>query len=182
MNGLIFVWWVLWGTKIDVTFVHYLLLWTRILPGLSGAPPPPPNSEVVQFQDNHGNLKSPFFWWLWHLGFHPFVLITQWWRGVRHGHVSCSRLTEGSQLFDFSIFPSSQIRPFLLFFSFKSYIFSLSLCFFFLLELYYLLSLPLMVGYSDIRRTSPSVAFFFARLGVFLCSFSDHYPRVRDLF
>ena len=85
-------------------------------------------------------------------------------------------------LFDFSIFPSSQIRPFLLFFSFKSYIFSLSLCFFFLLELYYLLSLPLMVGYSDIRRTSPSVAFFFARLGVFLCSFSDHYPRVRDLF
>ena len=145
-------------------------------------PPPPPNSEVVQFQDNHGNLKSPFFWWLWHLGFHPFVLITQWWRGVRHGHVSCSRLTEGSQLFDFSIFPSSQIRPFLLFFSFKSYIFSLSLCFFFLLELYYLLSLPLMVGYSDIRRTSPSVAFFFARLGVFLCSFSDHYPRVRDLF
>ena len=37
-----------------------------------------------------------------------------------------------------------------------------------------------MVDYFDIRHTSPSIAFFFARLGVFLGSFSDHYPRVRD--
>ena len=43
-----------------------------------------------------------------------------------------------------------------------------------------MLSLPLMVGYSDIRRTSPFVAFFFVHLGVFLGSSSDHYPWVRD--
>ena len=37
-----------------------------------------------------------------------------------------------------------------------------------------------MVGYSDIRRTSSSVAFFFSCLGVFLGSSSYHYPRVGD--
>ena len=37
-----------------------------------------------------------------------------------------------------------------------------------------------MVDYSNIRRTSPSVAFFFARLGASLGSSSDHYSRVRD--
>ena len=37
-----------------------------------------------------------------------------------------------------------------------------------------------MIGYSDIRHTSPSIAFFFARLGVFLGSSSDHYPQVGD--
>ena len=37
-----------------------------------------------------------------------------------------------------------------------------------------------MVGYSDIRRTSSSVAFFFSCLGVFLGSSSDHYPQVGD--
>ena len=63
-----------------------------------------------------------------------------------------------------------------------SYILFFVLCFFFLLELHYLLSLSLMVGYYDIRCISPSVAFFFARLGVFLGSSSDHYPRVGDFF
>jgi len=43
-----------------------------------------------------------------------------------------------------------------------------------------LLSLPLMAGYSNIRRTSPSIALFFACLGVFLGSSSDHYPQVGD--
>ena len=37
-----------------------------------------------------------------------------------------------------------------------------------------------MVGYSDIRCTSPSVAFFFACLGVLLGTSSDHYPWVGD--
>ena len=37
-----------------------------------------------------------------------------------------------------------------------------------------------MVDYSDIRRTSPSIAFFFARLGAFIGSFSGHCPRVKD--
>ena len=36
-----------------------------------------------------------------------------------------------------------------------------------------------MVDYSNIRCTSPSVAFFFARLGASLGSSSDHYSRVR---
>ena len=35
-----------------------------------------------------------------------------------------------------------------------------------------------MVDYSDIRNTSPSVAFFFARLGAFLGSPSGHCLRV----
>ena len=35
-----------------------------------------------------------------------------------------------------------------------------------------------MVDYYDIRCTSPSVAFFFARLGAFICSPSGHCPRV----
>ena len=37
-----------------------------------------------------------------------------------------------------------------------------------------------MAGYSNIRRTSPSIALFFACLGVFLGSSSDHYPQVGD--
>ena len=37
-----------------------------------------------------------------------------------------------------------------------------------------------MVGYYDIRRTSSSVSFFFAHLGLFLGSSSDHYPQVGD--
>ena len=35
-----------------------------------------------------------------------------------------------------------------------------------------------MVDYFDIRHTSPSITFFFARLGVILGSFSDHYLQV----
>ena len=35
-----------------------------------------------------------------------------------------------------------------------------------------------MVDYSDIRCTSPSIAFFFARLGAFLGSLSGHCPWV----
>ena len=35
-----------------------------------------------------------------------------------------------------------------------------------------------MVYYSDIRHTSPSIAFFFARLGAFLGSSSGHCPQV----
>ena len=37
-----------------------------------------------------------------------------------------------------------------------------------------------MVDYSDIRRTSPSIAFFFAHLGASLGSLSSHCPRVGD--
>ena len=37
-----------------------------------------------------------------------------------------------------------------------------------------------MVDYSDIRRTSPSIAFFFARLGASLSSPSSHYLRIGD--
>ena len=37
-----------------------------------------------------------------------------------------------------------------------------------------------MVDYSNIRRTSSYVAFFFARLGASLGSSSDHCSRVRD--
>ena len=37
-----------------------------------------------------------------------------------------------------------------------------------------------MVDYSNIRRTSPSVAFFFARLGASLGFSSAHCSRVRD--
>ena len=38
----------------------------------------------------------------------------------------------------------------------------------------------LMVDYSNIRCTSPSIAFFFARLGASLGSFNSYYPRVGD--
>ena len=41
-------------------------------------------------------------------------------------------------------------------------------------------SISLMVAYSDIRRTSPSVAFFFTRLGVFIGCSSGHYPQIGD--
>lgn len=37
-----------------------------------------------------------------------------------------------------------------------------------------------MVDYFDIRRTSPSVAFFFARLGTILVSYNNHCPWVGD--
>ena len=37
-----------------------------------------------------------------------------------------------------------------------------------------------MVDYSDIRHTSPSVAFFFARLGAYLGALSSHCLRVGD--
>ena len=37
-----------------------------------------------------------------------------------------------------------------------------------------------MVDYSDIRRTSPLVAFFFACLGVFIGFSSGHRPQVGD--
>ena len=37
-----------------------------------------------------------------------------------------------------------------------------------------------MVDYSDIRITSPSVAFFFARLGVFIGFSSGHCPQIGD--
>ena len=48
---------------------------------------------------------------------------------------------------------------------------------------------PLMVGYSEVKRTSPFVAFLFARLGALVesssdplgaFSSSDSYPRIED--
>ena len=40
--------------------------------------------------------------------------------------------------------------------------------------------LPLMVDYFEIRRTSPSIVFFFARLGALLDSSSDHLGVLLD--
>ena len=40
--------------------------------------------------------------------------------------------------------------------------------------------LPLMVDYFEIRRTSPSIAFFFAHLGALLDSSSDHLGVLLD--
>ena len=37
-----------------------------------------------------------------------------------------------------------------------------------------------MVDYSDIRRTSPTIAFFFACMGAFIGFSSEDCPRVKD--
>ena len=63
---------------------------------------------------------------------------------------------------------------FLFFISFWSFTCFLFLCFVPFLN--FAFSVSLMVDYSDIRITSPSVAFFFARLGVFIGFSSGHCP------
>ena len=67
---------------------------------------------------------------------------------------------------------------FLFFISFWSFTCFLFLCFVPFLS--FAFSVSLMVDYSDIRITSPSVAFFFARLGVFIGFSSGHCPQIGD--
>ena len=67
---------------------------------------------------------------------------------------------------------------FLLFLSFWSFTCFLFLCFVPFLN--FAFSVSLMVDYSDIRRTSPSVSFFFACLGVFISFSGGHCPQIGD--
>ena len=71
-----------------------------------------------------------------------------------------------------------QVCPFILSFLLKIYLLHFSVPFS-LLELCFFFSL--MVDYSYIRHTSPSVAFFFTRLGAFIGFSSGHCPRVGDI-
>ena len=77
---------------------------------------------------------------------------------------------------------SSQFLPSLRYtlfyaFSFWSFIAFLSLCSYFLFKV---VLFRLVVDYSEIRRTSPSVAFFFARLGALIDSSSDQLGALLD--